>query len=77
MRTHNLKLNVEYFDDVKYEVKKFEVRKNDRGYCLGDILILQEWDGVKYTGREVTRVVSYIIDLQKIGLEGWVAMGIE
>ena len=27
---------------------------------IGDTLILKEWDGKKYTGREVKRTVSYI-----------------
>lgn len=76
MKAHKLKLHVKNFDDVLNDVKKFEVRKNDRGFSLGDILILREWDGEKYTGREILAIVTYIIDLEEIGLEGWVAMGI-
>lgn len=44
-------------------VKSFEYRKNDRGYQLGDILYLEEWnpDTEKYTGRVYARFVSFIL----------------
>lgn len=77
MKKHELKLHTKYFNDVKYGIKKFEVRINDRGFELGDVLILREWDGEEYTGWEVVKIVTYIIDLKEIGLEGWVAMGID
>lgn len=77
MAIHNLKLNAKYFDDVMYGFKKFEVRFNDRGFQQGDLLNLREWDGEKYTGRELEAYVDYFIDLGEIGLKDWVAMGIE
>lgn len=44
MTTHNLKLEEEYFNDVKRGVKKFEIRKeDDKTYSVGDILILHLW----------------------------------
>lgn len=77
MKVHKLKINVKYFEAVKYGIKKFIVRKYDRKFRIGDILILQEWDGNSYTGREVTRIVSYIIDLEDYGLDESVKIGIE
>lgn len=44
MKTHELKLDIKYFDDVKSGKKNFEIRKNDRGYEVGDILELKAWD---------------------------------
>lgn len=38
MTEHNLKLNDRYFDAVANGVKTFEIRKNDRGFCVGDTL---------------------------------------
>ncbi len=40
MTTHELKLDIKYFDDVKNGKKNFEIRKNDRNYQVGDILEL-------------------------------------
>lgn len=44
MKTHELKLDVKYFDDIKNGKKNFEIRKNDRNYQVGDILDLKAWD---------------------------------
>ena len=44
MKTHDLKIEKKYFNDVMTEKKKFEVRKNDRGYQVNDVLSLNEYD---------------------------------
>lgn len=36
MKTHNIKLNIEFYDDVLSGRKPFEIRENDRGYQTGD-----------------------------------------
>ena len=54
---HNLKLLPEYFIAILEGRKSFEIRKDDRGFELGDILILQEFDGTRYTGREIVATV--------------------
>lgn len=36
MKTHKIKLNEHFCDDVFVGNKNFEVRKNDRGYQKGD-----------------------------------------
>ncbi|MDF2611454.1 MAG: hypothetical protein K0R92_2928 [Lachnospiraceae bacterium] len=41
---HNLKTLQPYFDDVKSGKKKFELRRNDRDYQVGDKLNLFEYD---------------------------------
>lgn len=40
MKTHNLKLDAKYFDDVKSGKKNFEIRKNN-DFNVGDILELK------------------------------------
>ena len=57
---HELKILPKWFEDVARQKKTFEIRKNDRDYNVGDTLILKEWYGGKYTGREIRRTVSYI-----------------
>lgn len=48
MKTHELKLDINYFEDVKSGKKNFEIRKNDRDFQIGDILELKIFDGGKY-----------------------------
>lgn len=36
MKTHNLKLSIDFCDDVLNREKTFEIRKNDRGFQTGD-----------------------------------------
>ncbi|MFK4941218.1 DUF3850 domain-containing protein [Lactococcus petauri] len=43
MKTHELKLDVKYFNEVKNGTKNFEIRKNDRDFKVGDILILKSF----------------------------------
>lgn len=50
MKTHELKLDDKYFDEVKSGKKNFEIRKNDRNFQVGDILELRRWDGVYVKG---------------------------
>ena len=61
--THDLKTWPEYFAAVLDGSKTFELRSNDRGFSVGDLLRLREWDPETsaYTGREVTRSVSYLL----------------
>lgn len=84
MAVHELKTWPEYFGPIIDGTKTFEVRNNDRGFAVGDILRLREWNPAKdgddrYTGREVSVRVIYILDGRGIfGLQsGCVAMGIE
>ena len=52
MTTHELKTHSEPFTRVMLGIKRAEFRKNDRGFELGDRLILREWvpDTEVYTG---------------------------
>ena len=48
MKTHELKLDINYFEDIKYGKKNFEIRKNYRDFQIGDILEFKIFDGGKY-----------------------------
>ena len=77
MTIHELKTWKEYFEEVFNGRKTFEVRKNDRNFKKGDIIILQEWDNETqdYTGRQMARGVSYILQGGQFGIEnGFVVM---
>lgn len=77
---HELKTWPEYFEEVFMDHKKFEIRKDDRNYQVGDHLILKEWEpkGHFFTGRELTRVITYVLrDTTDFGLkEGYCLMSI-
>lgn len=79
--THALKTWPEFFEAVLYGGKSFEIRKNDRDYKVGDLLILREWDpkDQKYTGRRVEATVTYITDGGSLGCltPGYICMGIK
>ena len=72
---HQLKILPEYFDAIDSMAKEFEIRKDDRGFAVGDTLELSEHDGGEYTGRRMIVSVTYITDFGQS--PGYVAMGIK
>lgn len=78
MMTHELKILPKYFQAVWDGSKTFELRKDDRNYQRGDILVLTEWDGEKYTGSTIYVKVTYILqNAENYGLkDGYVILGI-
>lgn len=79
-KTHELKTDPAVFAAVLVGQKTHEIRFNDRGFAVGDTLLLREttWTGeamragapLVYTGRTDTRTVSHI--LTGYGLaDGW------
>lgn len=75
--THDLKCDALYFDLVAAGVKRFELRRNDRGYKVGDLLRLREHQGDGYTGRECTVRVTYLLHDYYALTSGFVAMSID
>lgn len=63
MKWHKLKTVTPVWKDVDSGVKSFEIREDDRGYAVGDILELQEYDERVgwYTSRVCYREVTYIL----------------
>ncbi|MEB4784825.1 DUF3850 domain-containing protein [Paenibacillus jamilae] len=78
MQKHELKIWPEYFQAVWDGTKPFEVRKNDRAYQVGDMLVLLEWDPVKneWTGSGICKRVTYILDNPNFVKEGYVIIGL-
>jgi len=77
---HHLKTWPEYFEAVRRGVKTFEVRKDDRSFSVDDYLVLEEYDPrtEDYSGRVLTRRVSYMLRGGKFGIErGYVVLGLQ
>lgn len=69
---HNLKIRKPYFDAIINGTKTFEVRKNDRGFKVGDIVDLEEIDDDGYTLRYIVVEITYILDDPQYCLPGYV-----
>ncbi len=54
MKTHDLKLSIEFCDAVLSGEKAFEVRKNDRGFQKGDLIRFIPTDGTSYRSSDGT-----------------------
>lgn len=85
---HFLKTWPQYFEQIRLKRKTFEIRKDDRGFMLGDQLCLEEWvpkeDAPRNTegggtGRFIlTAPIPYIMRGPSFGLEaGHVILAIQ
>lgn len=72
---HELKILPQYFKEVVNGNKTFEVRKNDRSFKKGDLLVLQEFDGKEYTGLETRKEITYVLDDSKYLQDEYVVLG--
>lgn len=61
--THDLKCWNEPFEAMLNGRKTFEWRRDDRGYSVGDTLMLREWhpEANAYSGRAVSVKVTYLL----------------
>lgn len=74
MNIHELKTLPEYFEAVQSGAKTFEVRKNDRGFQVGDLLILRCWiqcpyHGGYFDGSPIRKRVTYVLTGGQFGIE--------
>ena len=79
MAVHYLKIKEEYYRDVMIGLKTFELRKNDRDFQVGDILMLIKLDDKgNETDQVIRKKVTYILkDCPQYGLkEGYAILGI-
>lgn len=62
-RVHFVKCWPVYFEPLRLGLKTGELRKNDRNYQVGDLLVNQEWSPTKqaYTGRECRHLITHIV----------------
>jgi hypothetical protein len=80
---HILKTDPAVFQAVIDGAKTYEIRFNDRGFAVGDELLLRETThtgaeiaagaALEYTGREVTKAVSHVLGGYGLA-EGWVIL---
>lgn len=89
-RIHKLKTHPQMFADLRESRKRFEVRRDDRGFRIGDVLELHEWpvedrdcmiDHVDSSCMRATQrirfSVTYILRGGEWGIEpGYVVMGL-
>ena len=72
-----LKILPEYYEAVKCGDNTFEVRLNDRDYQVNDVLHLQEFNNEEYTGNELVKVISYILNDASYCKEGYVVLALK
>lgn len=75
MKVHKLKILPEYYNAQIEGKKNFEIRRNDRGYQVGDWILLKEYNPKikEFTGRKVMVEVTYITNYQQ--KNGYVVLG--
>lgn len=79
MATHYLKCWEMYFDPIAEGRKTFEIRKNDRDYQTGDVLVLRCCENepphvLTNPERVLAFRVSYVTSFGM--MKGWVCMGL-
>lgn len=75
MIQHDLKIDPEYLIHIESGGKRFEVRKDDRGFQEQDTLALRGWENGCYMGRVVYGRIQYILR-DFVGLKkGYVVLG--
>ena len=73
---HDLKIQSQYFKNVVNGTKKFEIRKNDRGFKVGDEVRLYEIDEQsEYTGGVIAKKITFITDYEQ--KNGFVVFSLE
>lgn len=76
MIIHKLKLQQPFFDDVYFNEKNFEVRKDDRDFKIGDILKFVEYPSEK--PKFFLRQIIYILRGGDFGIKrGYVVLGLK
>lgn len=86
---HELKAWPKFFRPLYRGEKAFEFRRDDRGFQVGDVLDLREWDprpgaltgnpGApgEYTGARLRRVVTYVLRDPEVGVpEGFAVLSL-
>ena len=78
MKVHGLRCEARYFDDVVSGEKRFEIRKKDRKFEVGDTVILKRIFGEQQidTGDRIQATISYILDDERYCKDGYVILGL-
>lgn len=77
MQTHRLKSWPEFFSMHFQDIKMFDLRKNDRGYKVGDMVQLEEWSPTlrEFSGRTMRARINYILQNFDGLKEGYCILG--
>lgn len=78
MTRHELKTWPKYFAAVRSGGKRFEIRRNDREFAVGDILVLREFEPETdtFTGQTEERQITFLLSEEDYGvIHGFVAIG--
>jgi hypothetical protein len=74
---HQLKVHSEFWGALISGEKTFELRKDDRGFKAGDLLLLCEYSQLKgYSGNTLVRRITYILSGQPWLTKDYVAMAL-
>lgn len=80
MKAHILKCHPHFFAAIVEGRKTFEIRRNDRNYCVGDTFTLREYDpSFGLTGKEAGPFeIAYLMTAEDFPaiLPGFVIMGL-
>lgn len=79
-KRHILKTWPEFFDAIAQGRKTFEVRLNDRGYRVGDVLELRRYEPKTdhYTGECIERQITYMLEGGAFGVDlGYAVLAIQ
>ena len=79
MKTHELKTVQPHFEHVRSGAKRAEIRRDDRGFAVSDVLVLKEYDPAtdSYSGREVEVRVTHVLAGYEALAPGFVMLSIE
>lgn len=67
MGVHDLKCHPEFFEKLGTGGKNFEIRKDDRGFKMGDDVLLKEFKlGIGYTGRVLHAKITNVTSLADV-----------
>lgn len=76
MTTHYLKTIQPYFEEVRKGNKQFEVRRNDRNFNVGDLVVLQEFIDGTLTGNTIDcGAITYVLKDFPALQDGFVVFG--
>jgi hypothetical protein len=82
---HRLKTSAEFWDAIYLKIKPFEIRRDDRGFKVGDILVLEKYgdvagDYVRDSGGHIVTLrqrITYVLPGGQFGIEpGFSVLGI-
>lgn len=73
---HRIRIGKTFFEDAASGRKPFTIRKNDRGYKVGDILEKMEFNDGVFTGRTLKQEVTYLLEDYTGLVDGYCIMGV-